>query len=130
MADDGWTPDAIKALRRSYGNTDNAALAEQLCVSLEELERKAAEFALSKDKRTFKGRPMPRWTPTQIEEFVRLYPKLSNIELALRIGRSTKAIVSKAHAMKLKKSEERLEEMGRENVSCRPGRTRYTGANQ
>ena len=47
------------------------------------------------------------------------YPVKSNLELARDLGRSVKSVVSKAHHMGLKKSSERLRNMGRENVSLR-----------
>jgi len=44
---------------------------------------------------------------------------VAGVELARRLGRSVKSVVSKAHNLGMKKSDDRLREMGRENVSVR-----------
>ena len=44
----------------------------------------------------------------------REYPVLSNLDLARMLGRSVKSVVSKAHHLGLKKSSERLRDMGKE----------------
>jgi hypothetical protein len=62
---------------------------------------------------------MPRWRNDELELLRRDYPVQSNLELARRLGRSVKSVVSKAHHLGLKKSSERLRSMGRENVSLR-----------
>ena len=48
-----------------------------------------------------------------------LYPRCSNLEIAQKLQRSVKSVVSKAHHLGLKKDPVRLQEMGRENVSLR-----------
>ena len=40
-------------------------------------------------------------------------------DIALKLDRSVKSVVSKAHNLGLKKDPDRLREMGRENVSLR-----------
>ncbi|MDP7559887.1 MAG: hypothetical protein QF745_05045, partial [Planctomycetota bacterium] len=54
-----------------------------------------------------------------IELLRNLYPTTPNLEIAQNLNRSVKSVVSKAHDLKLKKSQERLQSMGRENVSLR-----------
>ena len=49
----------------------------------------------------------------------RLYPEEPNLSIAQRLNRSVKSIVSKAHHLGLRKELERLQEMGRQNVSLR-----------
>ena len=117
-----WSVDEIRSLRRQYSRTGDADLARLFSCSEDEIRTKAEELALSKDKRTFKGRPMPRWTEQQIEELRRDYPNTPNVELARRFRRSVKSVNSKAHGLGLKKDPARLAEMGRENVAKRPDR--------
>ena len=62
---------------------------------------------------------MPRWAAEELEALKRDYARRSNLEIARRLGRSVKSIVSKAHHLRLKKSFERLRDMGRKNVSLR-----------
>ena len=66
---------------------------------------------------------MPRWDGPAIEALKEFYPKMSNLDLALKLNRSVKSVVSKAHNLGLKKEVERLREMGRENVSLRYKKT-------
>lgn len=114
-----WTRNALRLLRKCYGDLPSADLAKRLGVSEQDVDAKASELALSKNKLVFKGRPMPRWTAAQVEELKREYPLRSNLELARLLGRSVKSITSKANKLELKKAAERLVVMGRENVSLR-----------
>lgn len=58
---------------------------------------------------------MPRWKPEEVEALRELYPTRSNADISIRLGRSVKSVVSKAHNLRLKKDPARLAEMGREN---------------
>ena len=92
---------------------------------MESIEAVAAEHSLAKDKafvRKVSGEAstrMPRWTRAEIEVLQGEYECCSNLEIARRLKRSVKSVVSKAHNLGLKKSTERLRAMGRENVSLR-----------
>lgn len=86
-----------------------AALAKRLCLS------KDKAFVSKSGERT----RMPRWDPGAVALLTELYPLASNHEIARRLGRSIKSVVSKAHAMRLKKDRERLRQMGRDNVAKR-----------
>jgi hypothetical protein len=68
-----------------------------------------------------KGRPMPRWTRTQLATLREFYRNSPNEDVALVTGRSVKSVASMAHRLGLKKSAGRLEQMGRENVAVRWG---------
>lgn len=65
------------------------------------------------------GDKMPRWTVCQLEYVRDHYASVPNEELARRTGKTAKAIVTLAHRFGLRKSPERLIEMGRENVNKR-----------
>lgn len=117
-----WSVEEIRALRRRYSGEGDAELAEAFGCSVAELEAKAAELALAKDKRKFRGRPMPRWTADELVELRRDYAHTPNVELAKRFGRSLKSVNSKAHGLGLKKSEDHLVSMGRRNVAQREDR--------
>ncbi len=118
-----WGFDEAKALRRQYSRTSDAELARIFSCNESDIASKAAELAISKDKRSFKGRPMPRWTEEQIEELRRDYTHTRNVDLARRFGRSVKSVNSKAHGLGLRKDPARLVNMGRENVAKRRDRT-------
>ena len=62
---------------------------------------------------------MPRWTDQELDVLRELYPLLPNLEIAQKLNRSVKSVVSKAHNMGLRKDPKRLRQMGRENVSLR-----------
>jgi hypothetical protein len=120
-----WTRAEIADFKRIYGTRRDEDLARIFGRSEREIRELAQKKRLCKDKaflRKLHGRPstrMPRWTAEELEILRREYPDRSNVELARRLGRSEKSIVSKAHNLGLKKSSERLQEMGRVNVSVR-----------
>ncbi|MCH2111478.1 MAG: hypothetical protein MK213_01365 [Planctomycetes bacterium] len=123
-----WTSDDIMVLKRLYGTRSNSDLMLILGRPEADLIEKATELCLAKDKgfrrRTIRrgATRMPRWQPEEIEVLKTIYPSQSNLEIAREIGRSVKSIVSKAHDLGLKKSDDRLRDMGRQNVSLRYGR--------
>lgn len=125
ISDDNLSREQITEFKRIYGRRTDADLATIFSRSAEEIERLAKEFALAKDKafvRKRKGNSatrMPRWTPDELEFLKREYPIQPNLGLARHLNRSVKSVVSKAHNLGLKKSSERLREMGRQNVSLR-----------
>lgn len=119
-----WTSGDVQRLKRLYGTRSAGDLSLILAQPVEEIERKAIELCLAKDKgyvrRSGNGSVrMPRWSEPEIELLRELYPDTPNLDIAKRIGRSEKSVVSKAHDLGLKKSSERLKRMGRENVSVR-----------
>ena len=84
------------------------------------------ELCLSKDKAFLRkvsggkgSTRMPRWTGAELEVLHDLYPRQSNLEIAKKLNRSVKSVVSKAHHLGLKKDPARLKEMGQENVRLR-----------
>lgn len=111
--------DIVNKLKERYGTTDDATLAKELGISVAEIEFLATQLALGKDKRHFKNQRMPRWTASELDKLRDLYPSTPNVEIARQLGRTTKSVVSKAHKLGLKKTAERLEEMGRQNVKER-----------
>jgi len=62
---------------------------------------------------------MPRWAAPEIEQLKHWYPITANLDIALKLNRSVKSVVSKAHHLGLEKSPERLSKMGCENVARR-----------
>lgn len=69
-----------------------------------------------------KGVPKVFWTTRQLELVRELYPNTPNAEIAAQVGHSVKSVVAEAHRMGLKKSPERLRQMGVENVRLRKDR--------
>ncbi len=124
-----WTSQEEQELKTLYGSRDTKHLEIIFARPAEQIEAKARELCLAKSK-AFLSRVahervrMPRWTEEEIDLLARLYPDHDNLEIARRLGRTTKSIVSKAHDLGLKKSPERLRLMGRQNVRRRYDRRR------
>jgi hypothetical protein len=116
------TQEQVQQLKLLYGRRSDRELAQYFGVTISHIEDTARSLALGKDKATFKGRRMPRWTHEQLAMLIDLYADTDNLEIARRVGRTVKSVASKAHQLKLKKSVSRLEQMGRQNVSRRAGR--------
>ncbi len=120
-----WTREELAEFKRIYGTRTDENLARIFGRSLDEVRRLSREHALAKDKaflRKMSGEAatrMPRWRGDELELLKRDYPIQPNLDLARKLGRSVKSVVSKAHHLGLKKSSERLRRMGRENVSLR-----------
>ena len=121
-----FTLEEVALFKRIYGSrtdedlaivfgrpaADIAALGAQLCLAKDKafVRRKAGKKLASK---------MPRWSGEELDVLRELYPHTPNLEIAKRLGRSVKSVVSKAHALDLKKNPDRLREMGRQNVALR-----------
>lgn len=120
-----WTREEVAEFKKIYGTRTDADLSRIFGRSEEAIQRLAHEHALAKDKafmRKLSGESatrMPRWGASEIELLKREYPTRPNLDIAQKLGRTVKSIVSKAHNLGLKKSSGRLREMGRENVSRR-----------
>jgi hypothetical protein len=123
-----WKRDEVAEFKRVYGTRTDEDIARIFGRSLDSVQRMASQLALSKDKAFLRkagaDEPtrMPRWTEDEFERLRELYPLHANLEIAKRLQRSVKSVVSKAHHLGLKKEPERLQEMGRANV-----RLRYKG---
>ena len=121
----GWTRDDVAEFKKIYGTRTDENLSRIFGRTEEEIRRMAEKHALAKDKafvRKLSGEAstrMPRWTSEELDLLKREYPMASNLDIARRLNRTVKSIVSKAHNLGLKKSSERLRTMGRENVSLR-----------
>ncbi len=128
--DGDWTQEETAELKRLYGTRTDEDIAIIFGRPTRSVVRKAEELCLAKDKafvRRVAGTPstrMPRWTAEEIELLKRYYPDHSNLDIAQMLNRSVKSVVSKAHNIGLKKNRNRLQEMGRQNVSLRYGRTK------
>ena len=125
----------IEYLKAAYGTRPDWALAMVLGRTIEEVQSLARELCLGKDRSVISVElpvlekhvvippqapvRMPRWTRDEVEELIAVFPELPNLEIARRLGRSVKSVVAKANELGLRKSKERLREMGRENVMVR-----------
>lgn len=114
-----WTPDDLVKLRLLYGSTSSDILADTFGKTAAEIDDKAEELALAKDKRKFPGRRMPRWEPDELERLEQIYPMLSNIEVGRILERSVKSVASMASRLGIRKDPNRLETMGRANRTLR-----------
>lgn len=117
----GW--EIEREVKARYGSSEDAALAAELGITLERLQRLAQRLCLSKDKAAFPGtREMPRWDEVEEAHLKDNYGRTPNIQLARELGRSVKAVTSKAHQLGLSKDPARLEQMGRQNIAIRYGK--------
>jgi len=120
-----WIREEVAEFKRIYGTRTDEDLSKIFGRPEEEVRKFATKLALAKDKaflRKLQGESstkMPRWSRKELELLERDYPTKSNLDIARDLGRSVKSVVSKAHHLGLKKSTERLRDMGRENVSLR-----------
>lgn len=130
-----WDEASIEFLKSTYGTRPDWALATVLGHRVAAIQAKARELCLGKDRSVVSVdlpvlekhvviQPqapvrMPRWTREEVDELVQVFPELPNLEIARRLGRSVKSVVAKANELGLRKSKERLREMGRENVMIR-----------
>ena len=125
-----WLPADLALLKRLYGSRRDADLALILGRPARAVARKAAALCLRKDKVFLarRGGPtratLPRWRAAELRLLRRSSPHHPNAWIARRLGRSTAAVVSRAHALGLAKSPTRLADMGRANVRLRWGRGR------
>jgi len=120
-----WTSEDLQALKRFYGTRTDADVSVILGRPIGRIQEKAKELCLAKDKahqqrlgKQSKVR-MPRWTKEEVALLEQLYAEHQNLEIARRLNRSVKSVVSKASDLGLHKSEHRLREMGRQNVRSR-----------
>jgi len=120
-----WRRDEVMKLCRLYGTRSDEDLVAIFGRNLESIQRLAKKFCLAKDKAFVKrlagegATRMPRWSAPELDLLREMYPRAPNLDIATRLNRSVKSVVSKAHHLELKKEPERLVEMGRENVSLR-----------
>ena len=114
--------------KRLYGRRSDQELAVIFSRSIESVRRLAARLCLAKDKvfvakESGRGATrMPRWSARELGLLREAYAQMPNLELAQRLNRSIKSVVSKAHHIGLRKDPQRLQEMGRENVRLRADR--------
>jgi hypothetical protein len=120
-----WSRQETIRFKRIYGTRSDDDLAKIFGRTLEQVTKHAEKLCLAKDKAFLKkvagkgATRMPRWSTAELDTLRELYPSTSNLDIAQRLGRSVKSIVSKAHHVGLKKDLDRLREMGRQNVSLR-----------
>ena len=120
-----WTREDVAELKRIFGSRTDEDLSLVFGRRVAEIQRFSAELGLAKDKafmRKLRGdhsTRMPHWRAEEVETLRVLYAGHSNHEIARRLGRSVKSVISKANNLGLQKSCERLEAMGRENVQRR-----------
>lgn len=109
----------IKQFKLLYARRDNKELAQWFQITESEVRALAKRFALGKDKHTFEGLPMPRWEEEEEVRLREMFAETPNLEIALRLGRSVKAVTSKANKLGLKKTPEHRRKMVIQNVNRR-----------
>jgi hypothetical protein len=121
----GWSRLEVAAFKVAYGSHTDEELAARFGRSLAKVRALAADQRLAKDKAFLarllgpRATRMPRWDEREVRLLRRHYATRPNLELARELERTVTSIVSKARLLGLRKSEQRLREMGRTNVSVR-----------
>jgi hypothetical protein len=121
-----WTRESLATIKKFYGSRTNTDLELILGMPAKQIEEKAAELSMAKDKKfssstigASAGTRMPRWTAEDVETLKRMHGTASNGEIAQHLSRTTKSITSKANSLGLYKTAEHLRQMGRDNVDWR-----------
>ena len=121
-----WGRDDVAEFKRIYGTRTDEDLVLIFGRSLVEIDALSKKLHLAKDKAFLRARQvergitkMPRWQSSELEVLREMYPVRPNLEIAERLNRSVKSVVSKAHNLGLRKNSDRLREMGRQNVGLR-----------
>lgn len=121
-----WTRQDCAMLKQLYGTRTDDDLEVALLRPRTEIAAMAAKLCLAKDKRFRKQampRPsvqrMPRWTAPQVAQLCALYPQLDNLAVARALDRTVASVANKAHQLGLRKSQELLARIGRDNVTLR-----------
>jgi len=128
-----WSQDEVVAFKRLYGTRTEADLAVVFGRTEDSVRKLSVKLCLAKDKafvRKLQGTAstkMPRWSDAEIVRLKEMYNTQSNLEIAQGLERSVKSVVSKAHNLGLKKSSDRLQQMGRQNVNLRYRRSESEG---
>jgi hypothetical protein len=123
--DGPWEREEVQQFRRVYGTRSDDDLSIIFGRPKRSVQALAAELRLAKDKAFLRRRHgkgasrMPRWSEQEFQVLRELYPDAPNLEIARRLQRSVKSVVSKAHQLGLRKNPQRLVEMGRQNVGLR-----------
>lgn len=115
--------DREKEFMRMYERLSDRELARyfgvpvsQIQLMIEAVRDRAAARERPKEERPKKK---PRWTEDELMRLRELYPDHANIDVARALGRTEKAVVSQAYQMGVRKTPERLRQMGRDNVRKR-----------
>ena len=123
-----FSQEEVARFKRLYGTRRDEDLAIIFSRRLEQIQDLATKLCIAKDKAFLRRQQnkegatrMPRWGAKDLEILKELYATHSNLEIARRLQRSVKSVVSKAHNLGLRKDAARLKQMGRENVSLRYG---------
>lgn len=113
----------ILEVRARYGRLTDDEIAVVFRRPPQMIEEVVKRYRLRKDKAwafEMGGKTdMPRWTSADVALLKKLYPMRGAVEVAAMLNRSTKSVMSKASRLGIGKTEERMREMGRENVSQR-----------
>lgn len=109
----------LKRFRLLYSRRTDRDLALHFGIPESEVKNLARRYALGKDKHTFKGIKMPRWTEEEVARLCTLFPDMGNRDIAIRLGRSEKSVTSKANKLGLRKTEEHRRRVALENINSR-----------
>lgn len=106
-----WTPMEIQILERFYGSIPVQEIADKLHRTYTSVLAKAHTLKL--------GKARMRWSPLEIQILERFYSTIPSSAIADKLHRTERSVSRKAAKMGLRKSPERVRQMGAENVEHR-----------
>lgn len=116
------THDQQMQFKKLFASMKNTNLAIKFDISVEEVVKLGRHWSLGKDKKLFDDQVMTRWSAGDIETLRTFYPTMPNEMMALTLNRTVLSVISKACRLGLRKNEDYLARMGRDNVSFRKDR--------
>lgn len=121
-----WSADDLVRLKNWFATRRDRDLEVCLSRAAADIRRKAAQLGLGRDKAVAATRGertrMPRWSDEELEQLERLYPRLSNVEVSRRLGRSVTSVASQGRRLGLQKNERVRSSLARRSVQMRRDR--------
>jgi hypothetical protein len=118
-----WSADDLVRLKAWYATRRDRDLEVSFSRAAADIRRKAQDLGLGRDKAVAAARGettrMPRWSEQELAELARLYPRLPNVEVARRLGRSVTSVATQGRRLGLAKSEATRSKLARRSVAMR-----------
>lgn len=121
-----WSPDEVVRLKHWFATRRVHDLEVCLSRGVAEIRRKAASLGLGRDRASAATRGertrMPRWSERELTTLEKLYPRLPNLEIARRLGRSVTSVATQGRRLGLVKNERTRTDLARKSVAMRRDR--------
>ncbi len=97
-----WSKEDIKILKKYFPHMSTQKMAESLGRATDSVGSKANELGLKKTEK-YHREERNLWSQSDIKLLMKLYPKSSNQEIAEKVGRTIKSVITKASNLRLHK---------------------------